>query len=222
MKKKDKLGKAFDAAVTVAMILSLALLAKAITDKAATGQCETSEAASCSIVYTDDVESTIDNGEYYQKMMDESSEAVTCSIDNSDNLEPTTYTRVYYPLTMDEREWLAQILAGKAADRNESCQRLVATVMYNDITASQGDLVEAAQEYQLNTPGTPTDQVYKVIDAVFYGGELMLDPEVLWCNDKDHKSAFHDSLVVVCECDGMVFYRAHWPNVESTTEEVMS
>lgn len=127
--------------------------------------------------------------------------------------EPSTYTRVYWPVTMDERETLAEILAGKAADRNEACQRMVATVMYNDITECQGDLTSAMSEYHLNTPGTPTAQIYGVIDAIFYCGEFMLDPEVLWCNDKDHPSAFHDSLVYECECDGMVFYRAHRPAV---------
>ena len=128
-------------------------------------------------------------------------------------LESTTYFRVYYPLTMDERETLAEILAGKAADRNEACQRMVATVMFNDIMDCECGLNWAISEYQLDTPGTPTDQIYEVIDAVFYAGELMLDPEVLWCNDKDHPSEFHDSLVVVCECDGMVFYKEHRPAV---------
>ena len=133
-------------------------------------------------------------------------------------LESTTYFRMYYPLTMDERETLAEILAGKAADRTEACQRMVATVMYNDIMECQGDLAAAIEEYHLNTPGTPTAQIYGVIDAVFFCGEFMLDPEVLWCNDKDHPSAFHDSLVYECECDGMVFYRAHRPAVVSGGE----
>ncbi len=127
--------------------------------------------------------------------------------------ELSTYTRVYYPLTMDEREWLAEILAGKAADRTEACQRMVATVIFNDIMDCGCDLNQAMQEYDLGDLGTPTAQIYGVIDAVFYCGEFMLDPEVLWCNDKDHPSAFHDSLVYECECDGMVFYRAHRPAV---------
>ena len=128
-------------------------------------------------------------------------------------LESTTYHRVYYPLTMDERETLAEILAGKAADRTEACQRMVATVMFNDIMDCQGDLASAMTEYHLNTPGTPTAQIYEVIDAVFYGGEFMLDPEVKWMNDKDHPSPFHDSLVFVCECDGIAFYKEHRPAV---------
>lgn len=127
--------------------------------------------------------------------------------------ESTTYTRVYYPLTMDEREMLAEILAGKAANRTEACQRMVATVIFNDIMSCDCDITWAARKYTLDTPGIPNDQIYKVVDAVFYNGEYMLDPEVKWMNDKDHPSAFHDSLVVVCECDGMVFYKEHRPSV---------
>lgn len=127
--------------------------------------------------------------------------------------ESTTYYRWYCPLTMDEREMLAEILAGKAADRTEACQRMVATVIFNDIMSCDCDVTWAVRKYTLDTPGTPNDQIYKVVDAVFYNGEYMLDPEVKWMNDKDHPSSFHDSLVVVCECDGMVFYKEHRPSV---------
>ena len=129
--------------------------------------------------------------------------------------ETSTYSRVYYPLTMDEREWIAEMLAGKAADRNETCQRMVATVIYNDITACNGDIEQAARKYSLNDVKTPTEQIYGVVDDVFYNGELLLDEDVLYFNDVNHKSAFHDSLVYVCECDGIAFYKEHYPNIVS-------
>ena len=128
--------------------------------------------------------------------------------------EPNTYKRAYYPLTMDEREWIAEMLAGKAADRTEACQRMIATVIYNDITACEGDVEMAAERFGLKDSKTPSEQIYKVVDAVFYQGELMLDPEVLYFNDAQHKSAFHESLVYECECDGIVFYREHRPAIE--------
>lgn len=174
--------------VALAIMAGVLCLSKTIIDKARTAD----DTQSVYIVYTDD------SGEPYAEKY----------------VEPITYNNVYYPLTMDERETLAEILAGKAADRTEACQRMVATVMYNDITSCRGDLEAAMTEYHLKTPGTPNAQIYGVIDAVFYGGEFMLDPEVLWCNDKDHPSAFHDSLVLVCECDGMAFYREHRDNIE--------
>lgn len=127
--------------------------------------------------------------------------------------EETTYTRAYYPLTMDEREWLAEILAGKAADRKDGCQRMVATVIYNDIMDCQCDLNQAIKKYGLNDVGTPTAEIYEIVDAVFYNGEYMLDDDVLWFNDVDHPSAFHDSLVFVCECDGIAFYKEHRPAI---------
>lgn len=153
------------------------------------------------IVYTDD------QGEPYAVPSEPEEFSFT------DEGEPTTYNRVYYPLTMDERETLAEILAGKAADRTEACQRMVATVMFNDITECNGDLYQAMQKYGLDDVGIPTAQIYGVIDAVFYCGEFMLDPEVLWFNDSGHPSAFHDSLQYDCDCDGIIFYREHWQNV---------
>jgi len=170
---------------------------------------ESSEAVpTVCIVYTDEM------GDPYAVPSEPESFSFTYLLDRYiTTAEPMTYTHAYYPLTMDERETLAEILAGKAADRTEACQRMVATVMYNDIMECQGDLASAMTEYHLNTPGTPTAQIYGVIDAVFYCGEFMLDPEVLWFNDKDHPSAFHDSLVFVCECDGIRFYKEHRENV---------
>ncbi len=183
---------------------------------AARSEAESSEAVpTVYIVYTDEA------GYPYAEPSEPESFSFTYLLDRYiTTAEPMTYTHAYYPLTMDERETLAEILAGKAADRTEACQRMVATVIYNDIMECQGDLASAMTEYHLNTPGTPTAQIYEVIDAVFYGGEFMLDPEVKWMNDKDHPSPFHDSLVFVCECDGMVFYRAHRPAiVPGGTEE---
>ena len=127
--------------------------------------------------------------------------------------EPSTYYRVYYPATMDERETLAEIIAGKAGNKSQTCQRMVANVIFNDIMDCQGDLAQAMKKYALDTPGTPTADTYEALDAIFFNGEYMLDDDVLWFNDKDHASAFHDTLVYVCECSGIVFYKQHWPTV---------
>lgn len=128
-------------------------------------------------------------------------------------LESTTYYRVYYPLTMDERETLAEIIAGKAGNKSQTCQRMVANVIFNDIMDCRGDLNQAMKKYGLDTPGKPTTDTYEALDAIFFNGEYMLDEDVLWFNDKDHPSAFHDSLVYVCENAGIVFYKQHWPAV---------
>ena len=65
-------------------------------------------------------------------------------------LESTTYYRVYYPLTMDERETLAEIIAGKAGNKSQTCQRMVANVIFNDIMDCQGDLNQAMKKYGLD------------------------------------------------------------------------
>ena len=127
--------------------------------------------------------------------------------------ESTTYFRMYYPLTMDERETLAEILAGKAGNKSQTCQRMVANVIFNDIMDCQGDLHSATKKYGLDTPGKPTTDTYEALDAIFFNGEYMLDDDVLWFNDVDHPSAFHDSLVFVCECDGIAFYKEHRPAI---------
>lgn len=127
--------------------------------------------------------------------------------------ESTTYYRVYYPLTMDERETLAEIIAGKAGNKSQTCQRMVANVIFNDIMDCQGDLQWAVEKYDLDTPGTPNADTWEALDAIFFNGEYMLDEDVLWFNDVDHPSAFHGSLVYVCENAGIVFYKQHWPSV---------
>ena len=128
-------------------------------------------------------------------------------------LESTTYYRVYYPLTMDERETLAEIIAGKAGNKSQTCQRMVANAIFNDIMDCQGDLQWAVEKYDLDTPGTPNADTWEALDAIFFNGEYMLDEDVLWFNDVDHPSAFHDSLVDVCENAGIVFYKEHRPAI---------
>lgn len=199
-KRRNALAGALIVGLTVVLVC-IGLCVK----HAARIEVESSEAVpTCYIVYTDE------EGEPYAvptTLSDGFRNSIAVPI------EATTYHRVYYPLTMDEREWLAEILAGKAADRTEACQRMVATVMFNDITACDGDLTQAVKEYGLTDSGVPTAQIYGVIDAIFYCGEYMLDDDVLWFNDVDHPSAFHDSLVFVCECDGIAFYKEHRPAI---------
>ena len=195
-------------ALTIVILCIASCVKNAAFIEAQSGETTTEAVPTVYIVYTDE------DGDPYAVQSEPEEFSFTYLRERlMTTTEPSTYTRVYWPLTMDERETLAEILAGKAADHTEACQRMVATVMYNDIMECQGDLTSAMSEYHLNTPGTPTAQIYGVIDAVFYCGEFMLDPEVLWCNDKDHPSEFHDSLVYECECDGMVFYRAHRPAI---------
>ena len=109
---------------------------------------------------------------------------------------------------MDEREWIATIVAGKVGDRAAGCQQAVATVILNDILNCGEDIDIAVRVFGLQDYATPTETTFEAVDAVFERGEVLLDDDVLWFNDKDHKSAFHDSLEVVCEIDGIVFYRA--------------
>lgn len=117
------------------------------------------------------------------------------------------------PLPDGWRETIAQMVAGKVGDKMLSCQIETANAIYNELTECGWDMRAVIEEYDLFERGTPNENTYAAVDQIFTRGEWMLDPEVLWFNDVDQKSTFHDSLVLVDVCDGVAFYKAHRPNV---------
>ena len=117
------------------------------------------------------------------------------------------------PLPDGWRETIAAMVAGKVGDKMLSCQIEVSNAIYNELSECGWDMQAAVEKYDLYERGTPTAQTYEAVDQIFRRGEWMLDPEVLWFNDVDHPSKFHDSLVLVDVCDGVAFYKAHRPNV---------
>lgn len=117
------------------------------------------------------------------------------------------------PLDDGWYEQIAQMVAGKAGDKMFTCQTQVANVIYNDLVDCGWNMQGAIDTYDLYERKNPNEKTYEAVNQIFLRGEWMLDPEVLWFNDKDHPSEFHDSLVYVCETDGIAFYRAHWPAV---------
>ena len=127
--------------------------------------------------------------------------------------EPTDYPEdplaPYFELSLDERERIATLIAGKAVDRTMTCQQAIAAVILNEIIDCGEDIGKAIDTYELYDIKTPTEDTYAAVDAVFERGEVLLDDDVLWFNDVDHPSEFHDSLVFVCEIDGIAFYKAH-------------
>ncbi len=133
--------------------------------------------------------------------------------------ELTYYEPIYdaaYPVTSAERERIARIVAGKAVDQRQTCQRMVANVIYNDMKDCGGDLDKAIRRYGLNSDGEPTADTYAAVDEIFNYGMFMLDEDVLFFNDKNHNSPFHDELEIVCENDGIVFYRVRHTSREVT------
>lgn len=144
-----------------------------------------------------------------EKKVDVVTEYVPQIIYYDDETETQTYKAVYCELTVDEREWIAELVAGKAVDRTQTCQQFVANVIFNEIFDCDGDICRAVKKYQLSETNTPTDETYEAVDAVFRNGEFLLDDDVLWFNNSDKKSSFHESLVFVCEIDGVSFYKAH-------------
>ena len=176
--------------ILLAVILMLCLLKTQIAEA---DKNEEESTCSVQIVYTEDIasETTTARAQY-----------------PSDPLAP------YYELTMDEREWIATLVAGKAVDRTQTCQQAIATAILNGILSCHEDIGQAVRMQKLYDQKTPTDATYAAVDAVFERGEVLLDDDVLWFNDVGHASDFHDSLVYVCEFDGIAFYKAH-----STTSE---
>lgn len=117
------------------------------------------------------------------------------------------------PLPDGWREKIAAMVAGKVGDKMLSCQIMVANAIYNELAESGWDMQAAVETYGLYDRKTPTAKTYEAVDQVFQRGEWMIEPEVLWFNDVDHPTKFHDSLVLVDVCDGVAFYKAHRPNV---------
>lgn len=109
-------------------------------------------------------------------------------------------------LTEAERDTVARIVAGKAGSVPVSTQLVVANVIRN-CYQDCGSLDKAIKLYQLGTYGEPTDDTYDVVDAVFERSELCVDDDVLFFNDLNHHSDFHDGLELVCSFHGINFYR---------------
>ena len=118
-----------------------------------------------------------------------------------------------YHLTLERYETIAEIVAGKVRDKTRVCQTMVANVIYNELLDCDGDIDKAVTKYGLYERAEPTKDICLAVDAIFEKGEWMLDDDVLWFNDKNHPSAFHDSLVFECECDGIDFYREYRPAI---------
>lgn len=185
---KERKTQAIALGVMLAIILAFVLIVRATRADAN----KTTEDDTCNIqiVYTEDTAS-------------EATTEQTVWTYHDDPLAP------YYELSMDEREWIATLVAGKAVDRTQTCQQAVANVILNEIIDCGEDIGRAARKYGLYDVQTPSDATYEAVDALFERGEVLLDDDVLWFNDSDHASAFHDGLVFVCEIDGISFYRAH-------------
>lgn len=167
--------------IAVAMLLvSTALLGKAIYDR----HNKVQEESTVYIVYTDE-------------------ESKPYAVITNPNL-PTAPS---VPLDDDEREQIASIIAGKCGNLPESVQLMVANVVRNDIMYCDGSIEDAVRLFGLGTYRTPTDVQRAVVDAVFERSELSLDDNVLYFNDSDHQSNFHDSLTFVCEYFGISFYK---------------
>lgn len=127
--------------------------------------------------------------------------------------QEATVETVFCNLTADEREWIAELVAGKAVDRTQTCQQFVANAIFNELLECCGDIQLVVDKYDLHDIKTPTDCTYQAVDEVFRYGNLLLDDDVLWFNDTATKSAFHERLVFVCEIDGIAFYKEHVPSI---------
>lgn len=170
--------------VALSIMAGVLCLSKAIIDKAhADHEAAADDIPTAYIVYTDD-------------------ESNLYSI-------PTvvSHEKKSVPLTDTERNTIASIVAGKSASMPVGVQLMVANVIMNDYLACDGDLDAAIRAYQLDTYGTPSDDQYAVVDAVFERGELSLDDDVLYMRATEEKSSFHDSRKFVCEYFGISFYK---------------
>ena len=188
--KKDRIGRAFRIGSVVILLFCLGLLGKAITDRAQAKPDEPSEEASVYIVYTDEqshpyaVQTTWACTEYWE---------------HAEKAEPEII------LLPRDRLIAAAIVTGQAGDQSLTCQTMIANVLYNQMLANEGQIDGTA--YSKCVWKKPTKEAFEAVDAIFKRGEWLLDQDVLVTGDVNDPDEWYKSMVYVCECGGIAFYR---------------
>ena len=109
-----------------------------------------------------------------------------------------------FTLSETERVRAAEIVAGQAGGKTVTCQTMIANVIYNQMLAN-GNKINGT-DYAKCSRGTPNDDTFAAVDAIFQRGEWLLDDTVLWTGDADDPDEWHRTLRLVTTCDGIAFY----------------
>ena len=183
MNKAQKIDKVFRAIAVSVLFVSVCLLVKACVNRVQAKKDDDYLAETVYIVYTDE------NSRPY------------AVVTNPRIFEPV---KPVFTLTQTERETVARIVAGQAGGKSVTCQTMIANVMYNQMIAN-GNQIDGT-DYAKCSRGTPDDETYEAVDAIFTRWEWLLDDTVLWTGDEQNPDAFHQSLRLVTTQEGIAFY----------------